>query len=67
MVRGTSDLAEDRGSAGSEFRGQSLGLGGASVEILTGTQAIPERLAAAGYKFRFPALAEALAAELATR
>ena len=44
-----------------------LGLGGASAEILTGTQAIPERLAAAGYQFRFPALAEALAAELATR
>ena len=44
-----------------------LGLGGASVEILTGTRAIPERLAAAGYQFRFPALAEALAAELATR
>jgi uncharacterized protein (TIGR01777 family) len=44
-----------------------LGLGEASVEILTGTQAIPERLTAAGYQFRFPALAEALAAELATR
>ena len=44
-----------------------IGLGEASVEILTSTQAIPERLAAAGYQFRFPALAEALAAELATR
>ena len=44
-----------------------LGLGGASAEILTGTLAIPVRLAAAGYQFRFPALAEALAAELATR
>jgi uncharacterized protein (TIGR01777 family) len=42
-----------------------IGLGEASVEILTSTQAIPERLAAAGYQFRFPALAEALAAELA--
>ena len=44
-----------------------LGLGEASVEILTSTRAIPERLAAAGYQFRFPALAEALAAELAAR
>jgi len=37
------------------------------VEILTSTQAIPQRLAAAGYQFRFPALTEALAAELASR
>jgi len=44
-----------------------LGLGEASVEILTSTQAIPQRLAAAGYQFRSPALAEALAAELAAR
>ena len=44
-----------------------LGLGEASVEILTSTRAIPERLAAAGYQFRFPALGEALAAELAAR
>jgi uncharacterized protein len=44
-----------------------LGLGEASVEILTSTRAIPKRLAAAGYQFRSPALAEALAAELAAR
>ena len=44
-----------------------IGLGEASVEILTSTQAIPQRLAAAGYQFRSPALAEALAAELAAR
>jgi uncharacterized protein (TIGR01777 family) len=44
-----------------------LGQGEASAEILTSTQAIPKRLAAAGYQFRFPALAEALAAELAAR
>ena len=40
-----------------------LGLGEASVEILTSTRAIPERLAAAGYQFRYPALPAALAAE----
>jgi uncharacterized protein len=44
-----------------------LGLGEVSVEILSSTQATPKRLAAAGYQFRFPALAEALAAELAVR
>jgi uncharacterized protein (TIGR01777 family) len=41
-----------------------LGLGEASVEILSSTRAIPKRLTAAGYQFRSPALAEALAAEL---
>jgi uncharacterized protein len=44
-----------------------LGLGEASVELLTSTRAIPKRLTAAGYKFRHPALPEALAAELARK
>jgi uncharacterized protein len=44
-----------------------LGLGEASVELLTSSRVIPERLAAAGYQFRYPTLAEALPAELATR
>jgi uncharacterized protein len=41
-----------------------LGLGEASVELLTSTRVIPARLTAAGYPFRHPALPEALAAEL---
>jgi uncharacterized protein len=44
-----------------------LALGEASVELLTSTRVIPKRLAKAGYQFRHPALAEALAAELASR
>ena len=42
-----------------------LALGEASVELLASTQVIPKRLAEAGYQFRHPVLAEALAAELA--
>ena len=41
-----------------------LGLGEAAVELLTSARVIPKRLLEAGYKFRYPALAEALAAEL---
>lgn len=44
-----------------------VGLGEAAAEILSSTRAIPERLTAAGYQFRSPALAEALATELAAR
>jgi len=44
-----------------------LGLGEASVELLTSTRVIPKRLAAAGYQFRSPTLPEALSAELAAR
>jgi uncharacterized protein len=44
-----------------------LGLGEASVELLTSTRVTPKRLAAAGYQFRYPALPEALSAELAAR
>jgi uncharacterized protein (TIGR01777 family) len=42
-----------------------LGLGDASVELLTSTQVVPKRLGKAGYQFRHPALPEALSAELA--
>jgi uncharacterized protein len=42
-----------------------LGLGEASVELLTSSRVIPARLTAAGYPFRHPLLPEALAAELA--
>ena len=44
-----------------------LGLGEASVELLSSTRVIPKRLTAAGYQFRHPALPEALSAELAAR
>jgi uncharacterized protein len=44
-----------------------VALGEASVELLTGSRVVPRRLAQAGYEFRHPALAEALAAELAPR
>jgi uncharacterized protein len=44
-----------------------VGLGEASVELLTSTRVVPKRLAAAGYKFRYPTLPEALSAELAAR
>jgi len=44
-----------------------LGLGEASVELLSSTRVLPKRLAAAGYQYRYPALPEALAAELASR
>jgi uncharacterized protein len=44
-----------------------LGLGEASVELLSSTRVAPKRLIAAGYPFRHPALPEALDAELVTR
>jgi uncharacterized protein len=44
-----------------------LGLGEASVELLSSTRVVPGRLTATGYKFRDPALPDALAAELAAR
>jgi NAD dependent epimerase/dehydratase family enzyme len=44
-----------------------LGLGEASVELLSSTRVVPGRLAATGYKFRDPALPDALATELAAR
>jgi uncharacterized protein len=44
-----------------------LGLGEASVELLSSTRVLPKHLAAAGFQFRYPALPEALAAELASR
>jgi uncharacterized protein (TIGR01777 family) len=44
-----------------------VGLGEASVELLSSTRVIPKRLAAAGYQFRYPALPKALAGELAAR
>jgi uncharacterized protein len=44
-----------------------LGLGEASVELLSSARVIPRRLTAAGYQFRHPALPEALSAELAAR
>ena len=39
-----------------------LGLGEASVELLSSTRVIPARLTAGGYQFRYPALPDALAA-----
>jgi uncharacterized protein len=42
-----------------------LGLGEAAVELLTSARVIPTRLLEGGYPFRYPTLAEALAAELA--
>src|SRR5580700_2083814 len=44
-----------------------VGLGEASVELLSSTRVIPKRLAAAGYQYRYPTLAKALAGELAAR
>jgi NAD dependent epimerase/dehydratase family enzyme len=41
-----------------------LGLGEASVELLTSTRVAPKRLLEAGYSFRHRTLAEALSAEL---
>jgi uncharacterized protein len=43
-----------------------LGLGEASVELLTSTRVAPKRLLEAGYSFRHRTLPEALSAELAT-
>ena len=42
-----------------------LGLGEASVELLTSARVVPRRLQEAGYEFRHPTLSGALAAELA--
>ena len=44
-----------------------LGLGEASVELLTSARVTPKRLLEAGYSFRHRTLAEALSAELAAR
>ena len=44
-----------------------LGLGEASVELLSSARVLPKRLTATGYQFRHPSLPEALAAELASR
>jgi uncharacterized protein len=44
-----------------------LGLGEASVELLTSTRVTPKRLLEAGYSFRHRTLPEALSAELAPR
>jgi uncharacterized protein len=44
-----------------------LGLGEASVELLTSTRVTPKRLLEAGYSFRHRTLPEALSAELASR
>jgi len=44
-----------------------LGVGEASVELLTSARVIPKRLADAGYQFRQPALPDALSAELVHR
>ncbi len=42
-----------------------VGLGEASVELLTSARVVPRRLREAGYEFRHPTLSGALAAELA--
>jgi hypothetical protein len=42
-----------------------LALGGVSSDILASARVMPRRLEAAGYRFRFPDLPAALAAELA--
>jgi uncharacterized protein (TIGR01777 family) len=44
-----------------------LGLGEASVELLTSARVTPKRLAEAGYQFRYPVLPQALSAELASK
>jgi hypothetical protein len=41
-----------------------LGMGEASTELLSSADVAPARLTAAGYTFRYPALADALHAEL---
>ena len=42
-----------------------LALGGVSSDILASARVMPRRLEAAGYRFRFPDMPAALAAELA--
>ena len=44
-----------------------LALGGVSSDILSSARVMPRRLEAAGYRFRFPGLPGALAAELAAQ
>ena len=44
-----------------------LALGEAAVELLTSARVLPRRLEEAGYQFRYPALPQALSAELASR
>jgi uncharacterized protein len=44
-----------------------LAVGEAAVELLTSVRVRPRRLEEAGYEFRYPALPEALSAELASR
>ena len=44
-----------------------LALGGVSSDILASARVMPRRLEAAGYRFRFPDLPAALAAELAAQ
>jgi NAD dependent epimerase/dehydratase family enzyme len=44
-----------------------LVVGEAAVELLTSARVLPSRLQEAGYEFRYPALPEALSAELASR
>ena len=44
-----------------------LALGGVSSDILASARVVPRRLEAAGYRFRFPDLPAALAAELAAQ
>jgi uncharacterized protein len=44
-----------------------LAVGEAAVELLTSARVLPGRLQETGYEFRYPALPEALSAELASR
>ena len=48
-------------------RALKLALGGVSSDILASARVMPRRLEAAGYRFRFPDLPAALAAELAAQ
>ena len=48
-------------------RALKLALGGVSSDILASARVVPRRLEAAGYRFRFPDLPAALAAELAAQ
>jgi len=48
-------------------RALKLALGGVSSDILASARVLPRRLEAAGYRFRFPDLPAALAAELAAQ
>jgi hypothetical protein len=48
-------------------RALKLAIGGVSSDILASARVVPRRLEAAGYRFRFPDLPAALAAELAAQ